>query len=86
MDPDPAIQVSILGRRVHDAVQFDAKRLHQDTIIADLDCSEANMPRGTFKKIGSAVLRCRACSIRASNGKRAMVQGFRWINGQNTAP
>ncbi len=56
--PDPRIQVSILGKRVVDAVWRD--RINSphpgDTIIADMDFSEANLPTGTRLTIGTAVL------------------------------
>ena len=57
--PDPRIQVSILPRRVMDAVWLDRKNtLHPgDTIICDLDTSEANLPAGTLLQVGTAVLR-----------------------------
>ncbi|MBZ0129936.1 MAG: hypothetical protein K8F59_12545 [Rhodobacteraceae bacterium] len=57
--PDPRIQVSILGRRVMDAVWRDRENTPHpgDPIIADIDTSEANMPTGQLLAIGSAVLR-----------------------------
>lgn len=57
--PDPRIQVSILGRRVMDAVWRDRENTPHpgDPIIADIDTSEANMPDGQLLAIGSAVLR-----------------------------
>ncbi|GGF56089.1 hypothetical protein GCM10011402_05070 [Paracoccus acridae] len=57
--PDPRIQVSILPRRVMDAVWLDRENtLHPgDTIICDLDTSEANLPVGTLLQVGTAVLR-----------------------------
>jgi hypothetical protein len=57
--PDPRIQVSILPRRVMDAVWLDRENtLHPgDTIICDLDTSEANLPAGTLLQVGTAVLR-----------------------------
>ena len=56
---DPRIQVSILPRRVMDLVwrDRDATPHPGDTIIADLDTSEANLPVGTLLSIGSAVIR-----------------------------
>lgn len=56
---DPRIQVSILSARVLDLVWRDrAASPHPgDTIIADLDTSEANLPAGTLLQAGSAVLR-----------------------------
>lgn len=56
---DPRIQVSILPKRVLDLVwrAGDATPHPGDTIIADLDTSEANLPEGTLLQCGSAVLR-----------------------------
>ena len=88
--PDPAIQVSILGRRVHDAVRFDPQNmLHPgDTIVADLDCSVANMPRGTLLKIGSAVLRVSGVFNTACVKWKARygAEAFEWINEPEYRP
>ncbi|SMX30785.1 hypothetical protein [Actibacterium lipolyticum] len=55
----PGIQVSILGARVFKAaVGGTAGNIHPgDTIIADLDTTQSNMPTGTRLQIGTAVLR-----------------------------
>ena len=88
--PDPAIQVSILGLRVHDAVRFNPQNmLHPgDTIIADLDCSEANMPTGTLLKIGSAVLRVSGVFNTACVKWKARygAEAFEWINTPKYRP
>jgi hypothetical protein len=57
--PDPRIQVSILPRRVMDAVWLDRDNTPHpgDTIVCDLDMSHANLPVGTLLHAGSAVLR-----------------------------
>jgi len=56
--PDPAIQVSILPTRVHDLVRLSPDQPHPgDTILADLDCSQANLPEGTLLRAGTATLR-----------------------------
>lgn len=57
--PDPRIQVSILPRRVMDAVWLDRENTPHpgDTIVCDLDTSEANLPVGTLLQAGTAVLR-----------------------------
>ena len=57
--PDPRIQVSILPRRVMDAVWLDRDNTPHpgDTIVCDLDTSHANLPVGTLLRAGSAVLR-----------------------------
>lgn len=57
--PDPRIQVSLLPRRVADAVWRDRDHtLHPgDTAICDLDMTEANLPEGTLLRLGSAVVR-----------------------------
>ena len=56
---DPRIQVSILPQRVMDLVWRDrAGTPHPgDTIIADLDTTEANLPAGTLLQVGTAILR-----------------------------
>lgn len=57
--PDPRIQVSILPARVMELVWRDRMNTPHpgDPIVADLDCSPANLPDGTLIKAGSAVLR-----------------------------
>ena len=56
--PDPAIQVSILPSRVHDLVRIHPDQPHPgDTILADLDTTEANLPEGTLLRAGTATLR-----------------------------
>ncbi len=57
--PDPRIQVSILGKRVMDAVWRDrANTPHPgDTMIADMDFSHENMPVGQLLQAGSALIR-----------------------------
>ncbi|GGH42517.1 hypothetical protein GCM10011341_00530 [Frigidibacter albus] len=57
--PDPRIQVSILPVRVMDLVRRDrAGTPHPgDTMIADLDTAEANIPTGSLLRAGTAVLR-----------------------------
>ena len=88
--PDPAIQVSILGLRVHDAVRFNPQNmLHPGgTIITDLDCSEANMPTGTLLKIGSAVLRVSGVFNTACVKWKARygAEAFEWINTPKYRP
>ncbi|WP_395543131.1 hypothetical protein [Neotabrizicola sp. sgz301269] len=56
--PDPDIQVSILPLRVMELVWRDRSQPHPgDTIVADLDCSVANLPPGTVLQAGTARLR-----------------------------
>ncbi|WP_347139477.1 hypothetical protein [Paracoccus sp. SSK6] len=57
--PDPRIQVSILPRRVMDAVWLDRETTLYpgDTMVCDLDMSHANLPVGTLLQAGTAVLR-----------------------------
>ncbi|MGO4907492.1 MOSC domain-containing protein [Pseudorhodobacter sp. W20_MBD10_FR17] len=57
--PDPNIQVSLLPLRVLNLIwaETDAAPHPGDTIIADLDTSEANLPAGTRLQVGDAVLR-----------------------------
>ena len=56
--PDPRIQISILPQRVADLVWRDRENQPHpgDTIIADLDTSEANLPAGTLLQLGTAVV------------------------------
>jgi hypothetical protein len=58
-DPDPAIQVSILPLRVLNLVWTDRQGTPHpgDTMVADLDCSMANLPTGTLIRAGTAILR-----------------------------
>ena len=88
--PDPAIQVSILGLRVHDAVRFNPQNMLQpgDIIIADLECSEANMPTGTLLKIGSTVLRVSGVFNTACVKWKARygAEAFEWINTPKYRP
>ena len=60
--PDPDIQISILPLRVMDLVWRDREGTPHpgDPIVADLDCSTANLPPGTLLAVGSAVLRVSA--------------------------
>lgn len=88
--PDPAIQVSILGRRVHDAVRFDPQSmLHPgDTIIADLDCSDANMPAGMLLNVGTAVLRVSGVFNTACVKWKARygAEAYHWVNTPEYRP
>lgn len=56
--PDPRIQVSILPTRVMNAVWLDRDTQPHpgDPIVADLDCSYANIPVGSRLQAGTAVL------------------------------
>lgn len=55
--PHRGIQVSILSRRVWDAVRVSDDMIHPgDTIIADLDTSMDNLPLGTRLRVGTAVI------------------------------
>ncbi len=57
--PDPRIQVSILPTRVLNLVwrNRDDTPHPGDPIVADLDCSEDNLPDGTLIRAGTAALR-----------------------------
>ncbi len=57
--PDPRIQVSLLPLRVADLVWRDRENVPHpgDTVICDLDMSEANLPDGTLLRLGSAMVR-----------------------------
>ncbi|MFB2532311.1 hypothetical protein ACEYYA_09085 [Paracoccus sp. p3-h83] len=56
--PHPAIQVSILQRRVLDLVWRDRDNVPHpgDSFIVDMDLSEANLPVGQHLALGTAVL------------------------------
>lgn len=56
--PDPRIQVSILSKRVMDAVWHDrADTVHPgDPIVADIETSYDSLPVGTRLRAGTAVL------------------------------
>jgi hypothetical protein len=56
--PDPRIQISILPTRVMNAVWLDRDTQPHpgDPIVADLDCSYANLPVGSRLQAGTAVL------------------------------
>lgn len=58
-NPDPRIQVSILASRVLACVWRNRQSQPHpgDTIIADLDTSEENLPAGTLLQAGTCVLR-----------------------------
>ena len=56
--PDPGIQVSILSKRVWDAVKFGPEAIHPgDTFMSDFDTSEENCPTGTILEAGTAKLK-----------------------------
>lgn len=57
--PDPRIQVSILPLRVMDLVWRDRVNTPHpgDPIVADLECSLANLPTGSLIAAGTAVLK-----------------------------
>ena len=55
----PGLQVSILPKRILDLVwtEGDKSVIHPgDTMIADMDMSEANLPTHSYLRVGSAVL------------------------------
>lgn len=56
--PDPRIQVCILGTRVLQLVRREGTAMIHpgDTVIADMDFSEANLPAGQRLQVGTAVL------------------------------
>lgn len=61
-NPDPAIQISILGTRVLDLVWPGTETPPHpgDPIVADLDLGQANLPEGTLLQAGTAILRVSA--------------------------
>lgn len=85
--PDPEAQVSLIDRRVVDAIagDDDARRhLHGDNVVVDLDLGVAALPVGARLVLGSAVVEITAkphagCSkFRARYGDEAL----RWINAR----
>lgn len=54
--PDSRIQVSVLPARVAAATIRPGMFDPGDTVIADLDCSQANLPAGTRLRLGTAVV------------------------------
>lgn len=56
--PDPRIQVCIMGERVMDLVWKDRENTAYpgDTIIADMNFAEADLPAGSLLKIGTCVV------------------------------
>ena len=87
---DPRIQVCILGKRMLDTVWKDRENTAYpgDTIIADMDFSEENLPEDTLIKAGTAVLRvsdifnegCVKWKVRYG------VDSVRWINREEKKP
>ena len=82
--PDPRIQVSILQKRVLDLCWRDRENVVYpgDTMIADMNLGEANLPVGTRLQAGTAVLEVSdkfndAC---AKWKKRHGRESFDWIN------
>ncbi len=83
-DPDPGIQVSILPVRVMDLVWHDREGTPHpgDPIVADLDCSLANLPTGTLIKAGTAILKvsahfnqaCAKWKVRYGAAARAFIE------------
>ena len=87
---DPRIQVSILPKRIVDLCWRDrANTPHPgDTIVADIDVTENNMPVGTRLQIGTAVVEVSdkfntACiKWKASYGEESL----RWLNHRPYRP
>lgn len=83
--PDPRIQVSILPVRVMDLVWRDRVNTPHpgDPIVADLDCSLANLPTGSLIRAGTAVLRvsdeynaaCAKWKVRYGTDARFFIDG-----------
>ena len=88
--PDPRIQVCILSKRVLDCVWQEGSGVDYpgDTMIVDMDTSEANLPTGSRLKAGSAILEVSdvfndACTKWAARyGKEAR----QWINLPENVP
>lgn len=88
--PDPRIQVSILPLRVMDLCWRDRENaVHPgDTMVADLDMSEANLPVGTRLQVGTAVIEVSDKFNTACVKWQARYGGesLRWINHQPYRP
>jgi len=88
--PDPRIQVCILGKRMLDLVWIDRDGTPYtgDTIIADLDFSEENLPEGTLLQVGTARLRVSDVFNDACVKWKARygVESVRWINRADIKP
>ncbi|GGA15823.1 hypothetical protein GCM10011498_15240 [Amylibacter cionae] len=82
--PDPRIQVSILQKRVLDLCWRDRDEVVYpgDTMIADMDLGEENLPAGTRLQAGTAILEVSdvfntACAKwKVRHGR----ESFDWIN------
>ena len=82
--PDPGIQISILPVRVANLVWRDrATTPHPgDPIVADLDCSLANLPAGSLIRAGTAILKvsdhfneaCAKWKVRYGADARAFIE------------
>lgn len=90
--PDPRLQVSLLPTRIWELAckPFeDQGVLHPgDTFIADLDCSEKNLPTGQRLQVGSAVIEVSdifntACSKWRDRYGNKSIQ---WINRPHNRP
>ncbi len=88
--PDPRIQVSILPQRVMDLCWLDREGSPHpgDTIVTDMDLSEANLPVGTRLKVGTAVLEV---SDKFNNGcikwrDRYGAESLHWLNKKEHRP
>ena len=55
--PSPEVQVSILPKRIFDSICGGENGIHPgDTVIADLDLSENNLPVGQQLQLGTAIV------------------------------
>lgn len=87
---DPRIQVCVLQKRVLDCVwrEGDSVDYPGDTMIVDMDMSEANLPTGTRLQVGSAIIEvsdvfndaCTKWSARYGKESRE------WINVPDNVP
>lgn len=89
-NPDPRIQVCILGTRVLQLIRRDPDGMTYpgDNIVADMDFSEANLPVGSQLQAGTAILEVSdvfntACSKwRQRHGNDSL----KWINLPENLP
>lgn len=88
--PDPRIQVCLMGSRVLELVRREGNgAMHPgDNIIADMDFSEANLPVGQRLRVGTAVIEVSdvfntACS---KWQQRYGADSLKWINLPENKP
>lgn len=88
--PDPRVQVCILPKRILDLVWRDRENTPYpgDSIIVDMDLSEANLPAGTRLQAGSAVLEVTDVFNYGCPKwlKRYGLPSLKWLNEEQNKP